>query len=83
MKLKALLTTGGHGTRLRPLTHTKNKHLIPIANKPIIHYALEYVAEAGITDVGIVTRGEGKEMKDALGTGEEWGLTSIPHRTNE
>ena len=83
MKLKALLTTGGHGTRLRPLTHTKNKHLIPIANKPIIHYALEYLSEAEITEVGIVTRGEGTEMKDALGTGEQWGLnlTYIPQES--
>ena len=83
MNFKALLTTGGRGTRLRPLTHTKNKHLIPIANKPIIHYALEYLAEAEITEVGIVTRGEGIEMKDALGTGEEWGLnlTYIPQES--
>ena len=50
--MKALLTTGGHGTRLRPLTHTMNKHLIPIANKPIIHYALEYLAESGIKGRG-------------------------------
>jgi len=79
-KLKALLTTGGHGTRLRPLTHTKNKHLIPIANKPIIHYALDYIAEAGISEVGIITKGEGLEMIEALGTGDKWGLnlTYIP-----
>ncbi len=78
--MKALLTTGGHGTRLRPLTHTKNKHLIPIANKPIIHYALDSIAESGITEVGIVTRGEGLDIKDALKSGEQWGLnlTYIP-----
>lgn len=78
--MKALLTTGGHGTRLRPLTHTMNKHLIPIANKPIIHYALEYLAEAGIKEVGIVTKGEGLDIKEALGSGEQWGLnlTYIP-----
>ena len=81
--MKALITSGGHGTRLRPLTHTKNKHLIPIANKPIIDYALDYVAEAGIKEVGIVTRGEGAEMKEALGKGEKWGLniTYIPQES--
>lgn len=80
IKLKALLTTGGRGTRLRPLTHTKNKHLIPIANKPIIYYALEYLSEAGITEVGIITKGEGLEMIEALGSGDKWGLnlTYIP-----
>ena len=78
--MKALLTTGGHGTRLRPLTHTMNKHLIPIANKPIIHYALEYLAESGIKEVGIVTKDEGLDIKEALGSGEQWGLnlTYIP-----
>lgn len=78
--MKALLTTGGHGTRLRPLTHTMNKHLIPIANKPIIHYALEYLAESGIKEVGIVTKGEGLDIKEALASGEKWGLnlTYIP-----
>jgi len=78
--MKALLTTGGHGTRLKPLTHTMNKHLIPIANKPIIHYALEYLAESGIKEVGIVTNAEGLDIKEALGSGEQWGLnlTYIP-----
>ena len=51
--MRALITAGGRGTRLRPLTHTSNKHLIPIANKPMFHYALEAVAVAGHSDVGI------------------------------
>ena len=78
--MKALITTGGHGTRLRPITHTKNKHLIPVANKPIVFYALEAVKEAGITEVGVVTRGEGKDIQEALGSGEQWGLdiTYVP-----
>ncbi len=78
--MKALITAGGKGTRLRPLTHTQNKHLLPIANKPILYYALEKVAAAGITDVGIVTHQKGTEVKDALGNGSKWGLniTYIP-----
>ena len=78
--MKALITSGGKGTRLRPITHTRNKHLIPIANKPILHYALEYVAEAGVTEVGIIVNVDSDEVQQALGSGEQWGLniTYIP-----
>ncbi|MBC8491195.1 MAG: glucose-1-phosphate thymidylyltransferase [Candidatus Marinimicrobia bacterium] len=78
--MKALITAGGHGTRLRPITHTQNKHLIPIANKPILNYALEYVREAGIKEVGIITNKDGSEVKDVYGDGKELGLsiTYIP-----
>lgn len=73
--MKALITSGGKGTRLRPITHTSNKHLIPIANKPMIHYAIEAVAEGGIKDVGIVYNPDtGDEIKKALGDGGQWGL---------
>ena len=73
--MRALITAGGRGTRLRPLTHTSNKHLIPIANKPMIHYALEAVGNAGIRDVGIVLNPDtGGEIRDALGDGAAWGL---------
>ncbi len=78
--MKALITAGGHGTRLRPITHTQNKHLIPIANKPILNYALEYVKEAGIREVGIITNKDGSEVKEVYGDGHEMGLsiTYIP-----
>lgn len=78
--MKALITAGGHGTRLRPITHTQNKHLIPIANKPILNYALEYVRDAGIKDVGIITNREGSEVKEVYGNGNDLGLniTYIP-----
>lgn len=78
--MKALITAGGHGTRLRPITHTQNKHLIPIANKPILSYALEYVKEAGIREVGIITNQEGSEVRDMYGDGKKLGIsiTYIP-----
>ena len=78
--MKALITAGGRGTRLRPITHTRNKHLIPIANKPILHYALEYVSAAGIKEVGIIVNRENDEVEETLGDGGQWGLkiTCIP-----
>ncbi len=73
--MRALITAGGRGTRLRPLTHTSNKHLIPIANKPMIHYALEAVAAAGIREVGIVINPDtGNDISAALGDGSAFGL---------
>ena len=78
--MKALITAGGHGTRLRPITHTQNKHLIPIANKPILNYALEYVKEAGIREVGIITNKDSTEVSRVYGDGRKMGLsiTYIP-----
>ena len=80
MKLKALIASGGRGTRLRPITHTQNKHLIPIANKPILHYAIEAAARAGIRDIGIVTNADSEEVPKAIGDGSNWGvkITYIP-----
>ncbi len=73
--MKALITAGGRGTRLQPITHTRNKHLIPIANKPILMYALDAVRDAGITDVGIVVGiDNGEEVKEAFGDGSQLGL---------
>lgn len=72
--MKALIASGGRGTRLRPITHTQNKHLIPIANKPILFYAIETVAEAGIKEIAIVHNAESKEVPDFVGDGSAWGV---------
>ena len=67
--MKALITAGGHGTRLRPITHTQNKHLIPIANKLMLDYALEYVRDANIIDVGIIINADDNSIKSEFGDG--------------
>ena len=54
--MKALLTAGGHGTRLRPITYTQNKHLIPIANKLMLKYAIDYLKESDIFEIGIIIK---------------------------
>lgn len=78
--MKALIASGGRGTRLRPITHTQNKHLIPIANKPILHYAIEAAVEAGIKEIGIVANADNDEVPRAIGDGSQWGvkITYIP-----
>ncbi len=74
--MKALVTAGGRGTRLRPITHTQNKHLIPIANRPILAYAFDAVREAGIRDVGVIIgRDNGDEVIAAFGDGSSHGLS--------
>ena len=78
--MKALIASGGRGTRLRPLTHTQNKHLIPIANKPILHYAIEHVVDAGIKEIGIVVNADDIEVQKTIGNGDKWNvkITFIP-----
>lgn len=71
--MKALIASGGRGTRLRPITHTQNKHLIPIANKPILHYAIEAAVDAGIKDIAIVVNADSREVPEAIGDGSRWG----------
>ena len=78
--MKALILAGGAGTRLRPITHTRAKQLVPVANKPILFYGLEEIAEAGIKEVGIVVGDTAEEVRSAVGDGSGWGLsiTYIP-----
>lgn len=72
--MKAIIAAGGKGTRLRPLTFSSNKHLIPIANKPLLLYPIEDIAELGIRDVGVIINDAGEAVKALLGKGEKWGL---------
>lgn len=72
--MKALIAAGGNGTRLRPLTFTSNKHLIPIANKPLLFYALENIAEVGIKEVGVIVNQTRPAIEAALGDGKRWNL---------
>ena len=78
--MKALILSGGAGTRLRPITHTSAKQLIPVANKPILFYGLESLRDAGIRDVGIVVGHTAEEVQAACGDGSAWQLriTYIP-----
>lgn len=72
--MKALVLAGGKGTRLRPLTHTSAKQLVPVANKPVLYYGLEAIHDAGITDVGIIVGDTGHEVRAAVGDGSQFGL---------
>jgi glucose-1-phosphate thymidylyltransferase len=79
--MKGLILAGGAGTRLRPITHTSAKQLVPIANKPILFYVVDDMAAAGIKDIGVVVSPEsGREIATALGDGSQFGveLTFIP-----
>ncbi|EJN57921.1 glucose-1-phosphate thymidylyltransferase [Halogranum rubrum] len=73
--MKGVLLSGGTGSRLRPITHTGPKQLVPVANKPVLQYAIEDFKEAGITEIGVVLGNKGREeVQQFLGDGSEFGV---------
>ncbi len=78
--MKALILAGGAGTRLRPITHTRAKQLVPVANKPILFYGIEAMVEAGIVEIGVIVGDTRDEVMGALGDGTQFGaaITYIP-----
>src|SRR3954467_8701306 len=79
-ELNGLILSGGPRTRLRPITSTSGKQLVPVANKPVLFYAIEAMAQAGIRDIGIIIAPEtGDEIREAAGNGPQFGaqITSV------
>jgi glucose-1-phosphate thymidylyltransferase len=78
--MKALILAGGKGTRLRPITFSMAKQLVPVANKPVLFYGLEAIADAGIREVGMIVGDTAAEIERAVGDGSRWGVqvTYIP-----
>jgi glucose-1-phosphate thymidylyltransferase len=73
--MRGLILAGGHGTRLRPLTSTGNKHMLPVANQPILYYGLRHLAAAGIREVGLVLGPIQEGIREGVGDGRQFGLS--------
>ena len=74
-QLRGLILSGGKGTRLRPITHTSAKQLVPVANKPVLFYGIEAMAAAGISEIGIIIAPEtGDEISEVAGDGSQFGV---------
>src|ERR1041384_294958 len=78
--MKALIRAGGKGTRLRPITHTSAKQLVPVANKPILFYGIEAIRAAGVDEIGVIVGDTRDESMAASGAGSRWDakITYIP-----
>ena len=82
--MKGIILHGGHGTRLRPLTHTGPKQLLPIANKPMSEYCVEAIKDCGITEIAIIIGGIGsKKVKEYYGDGSKFNLTLTDQVINQ
>ena len=80
MPIKGLILSGGKGTRLRPITHTRAKQLVPVAGKPVLFYGIEAMREAGITEIGIIVGDTAEEIRASVGDGSRFGveITYLP-----